>query len=508
MNSAPSVYEPPRIEPLAAGHMNSKAFGSKTAFCSAIDGVPVEELLATHGSPLFVFSERTLRQTFRSAHSAFASRYRDVQFAWSYKTNYLKAICAVFHREGALAEVVSDFEYEKARALGIPGERIIFNGPHKPREILRRALRDGARIQVDNLDELMTIEEIVGEDNIPAPKVSLRVYLDAGIRPIWSKFGFNLEDEEAWRAARRLRHSGLVSLTGLHTHLGTFILDPNAYRVAAGKLVRFARRLRDELGFDISTLNLGGGFASRNRLHGQIRPAEEVVPSFDEYAEAISKGITESLQPGERPPRLLLETGRALVDESGYLITTVITNKRNRRFVDFSHGAANAKAPVHAVASAPGGPAVMVDTGVHHLYTANWYRQKIRPARPLSGQPEPTTVYGCLCMNIDVLQEATLLPPLSVGDALVIHPVGAYNLTQSMQFITYRPRVVMIMENGSVEVIREREDLNYIESLERLPNQFRPKNQSAGRPLMLPQLGLADTHDAPVANIPGKKGSR
>ena len=290
---------------------------------------------------------------------------------------------------------------------------------------------------------------------------------------MWSKFGFNLEDGEAFRAARRLRHGGLVNLTGLHTHLGTFILDTNAYRLAAAKLMLFARRLRDELGFEIDALNLGGGFASCNTLHGQLQPAEEVVPSFDEYAEAISKGILENLAPEETPPQLFLETGRALVDEAGYLLTSVVASKRNRRFSELTLSAPKAKAPAHAAMSQPGSPAVIVDAGVHLLYTANWYRQKIIPARPHSGSPEPTTIYGCLCMNIDVLQEAAPLPGLSVGDALVIHPAGAYNLTQSMQFITYRPRVVMVMADGTVEVIRERENLAHIERLERLPERLK-----------------------------------
>jgi len=480
MNPPNPVYEPPRIEPLAAGRMNCSAFGTRAGFCDTIAGVPVEELIATHGSPLFVFSERTLRQTYRRAHAAFARRYPKMNFAWSYKTNYLKSICSVFHGEGALAEVVSDFEYEKARALGIPGENIIFNGPHKPREILRRALHEGARIQVDNLDELMAIEEIVGEEGIVAPKISLRVYCDAGIRPVWSKFGFNLEDGEAFRAARRLRHGGLVSLTGLHTHLGTFILDASAYRIAATKLMQFSRRLREELGFEIDTLNLGGGFASRNVLHGQQQPAEEIVPSFDEYAEAISKGILENLAPEAEPPQLYLETGRALVDEAGYLLASVVATKRNRRFADVTVSAPKAKSPPQAAMSQPGGPAVIVDAGVHLLYTSNWYRQKILPARLHSGSPEPTTIYGCLCMNIDVMQEATPLPGLSVGDALVIHPAGAYNITQSMQFITYRPRVVMVMEDGTVEVIRERENLAHIESLERLPEKLAKVNGDSG----------------------------
>jgi len=464
------AYVPPRIELLKIGRINHCGYGGSSAICSEIDGVPVASLLAEHGSPLFVFSENTLRRTIRRAKTAFGLRYPNTQFAWSYKTNYLKAICALFHSEGAWAEVVSEFEYEKARALGIPGEQIIFNGPHKPGEALLRALKDGARLQVDNIEELSLIEEIVGRENIGRPAISLRVYLDAGIRPIWSKFGFNLEDEEAWRIAQRIRHRGLITLDGLHTHLGTFILDARAYQRAAEKLMKFSRRLSLELGIGISTLNLGGGFASLNVLRGEYLPSE--IPSFEDYADAISAGILDHVEAAEKPPRLLLETGRALVDEAGYLLTTMVAHKRNRSFPNLPV-TPSAKDVAGKSQGNIGAPAILVDAGVHLLYTANWYRQKITPAAQRGGQPIPTTIYGSLCMNIDVIQDACPLPPLSPGDALVIHPVGAYNLTQSMQFIGYRPKVMLIRQDGGIDVIREREDLAYVEALDRLPDHLR-----------------------------------
>ena len=89
-------------------------------------------------------------------------------------------------------------------------------------------------------------------------------------------------------------------------------------------------------------------------------------------------------------------------------------------------------------------------------------------------------------MNTDVLRQGVALPDLDVGDRLVFHPVGAYNVTQSMQFITYRPRVVMVTAAGGVEVIRERENLQHIEALERLPESLQgppagPKRERAGR---------------------------
>ena len=112
MKRAP--YLSPSIQRVGSEPCNPFRLGS-TPCCTEIDGVAVSRLVGEHGSPLFVFSEATLRAKYREAHRAFARRYPDVQFAWSYKTNYLNAICRVFHQEGAIAEVVSEFEYEKAR---------------------------------------------------------------------------------------------------------------------------------------------------------------------------------------------------------------------------------------------------------------------------------------------------------------------------------------------------------------------------------------------------------
>src|SRR6478752_3165493 len=113
-------YVTPTIRRLDAGGVNPFRHGHTNA-CPQIDGVSVASLAAEFGSPLFVFSESALRQKYRDVHRAFARRYPDVQFAWSYKTNYLNAICTVFHQEGSIAEVVSEFEYEKARHNGIEG---------------------------------------------------------------------------------------------------------------------------------------------------------------------------------------------------------------------------------------------------------------------------------------------------------------------------------------------------------------------------------------------------
>lgn len=443
------TYVPPTIKRNITGLMNK--FGRQSRVCDRVAGVPVDTLLQNHGSPLFAYDEGMLRTRYREAQRAFNKRYPKVQFAWSYKTCYLNAVCRVFHAEGALAEVVSDFEYEKARALGIPGDQIIINGPCKPFALLKQAVAEGARIHIDNLDELLTLEQ-VAQDQAEKTRVAIRVNMDTGMQPAWTKFGFNLENGEAARAIRRIAASKHLELVGLHTHVGTFVLDPAVYGIAVRKLVALAAEAEGRGEMRLEYLDLGGGFASRSTLHSQYLPGEQISPSFDDYAESICTALHTHLPTG-RQPTLFLETGRALVDEAGYLLSSVIATKTRP----------------------DGGRAVVLDAGINLLYTAAWYRLNILPAQDFADGLTDTTVYGPLCMNIDVIREQTPLPSLHLGDKLVMYPVGAYNVTQAMQFITYRPAIVLIGEAGQVDVIRERENLDHVQALEKVPERLEGK---------------------------------
>jgi diaminopimelate decarboxylase len=90
-----------------------------------------------------------------------------------------------------------------------------------------------------------------------------------------------------------------------------------------------------------------------------------------------------------------------------------------------------------------------MDFGVNILFTSFWYEHKITPAQDFSSHTEDMVLYGPLCMNIDVVRQSVTLPTLNKGDKVVVHRVGAYNMTQWMQFIAMRPRVVMIDTNGN-----------------------------------------------------------
>jgi diaminopimelate decarboxylase len=193
-----SAYERPTIQRHQMGAMNKFGRLSGMAPLTHIDGVAIADLVAEHGSPLFVFSERTQVRRYRELHDAFARRWAKVRIAWSYKTNYLEAICRVFHREGAWAEVVSPFELDKALGAGVPADRIHWNGPYKPDAALMLAIGGGTILHLDNLDELSRVERIAERMRV-RPRVAVRINMAVEGLPPWSRFGFNLESSPASR---------------------------------------------------------------------------------------------------------------------------------------------------------------------------------------------------------------------------------------------------------------------------------------------------------------------
>jgi len=443
-------FERPIIKKIIAGMPNK--FGMKSEYepITHIDGIAVEELINEYGSPVYVISEKTIREVYNEAKSAFASKYPKVQFAWSYKTNYLNAVCKIYHQEGSWAEVVSGFEYEKAIKNGVPGNKIIFNGPDKSEQDLKLAIKNGSLIHIDHFDEFYTILELT-EKLSEKPKVAIRVNMDTGIYPQWSRFGFNYDNGEAWDVLNRIMVSGKMELVGLHAHIGTYVMTANAYGVAATKMSELAAKLFSKYNHVIKYIDLGGGFASKNTLKGAYLPGTDTTPSFDDYAETITSALLSSNIKPDNLPMLILETGRALIDDAGYILGTVLANKR----------------------LADGSKSMVIDVGVNMLFTSFWYEHKVTPAKAFSIQTEPTKIYGPLCMNIDVIRENIDFPPLKKGDNFVISRIGAYNMTQWMQFITYRPKIVLIDEEGKSHIVRENENLEDIIRNERIPNHLK-----------------------------------
>ena len=424
--------------------MNKAGAQTENTPVTHIDGVSVKSIIQQYGSPVFVLSEQKIRQNYKSAVRAFNTRYPKVQFAWSYKTHYNNAVCNIFHQEGSWAEVVSGFEYKKALGNGVPGSNIIFNGPDKHVEEITMAIQNDSLIHIDHFEELYLLIDLCAQLDKKA-RVAIRVNMDTGIYPMWDRFGFNYENGQAWQAINKIIESGKMNLVGLHTHIGTYMLSTAAYGVAAAKLCDLAVNCKSQLNITIKYLDLGGGFPSANTLKGAIGLVP--TPSVDEFAEVITSTILNYGFKTEELPLLILESGRVMIDDAGYLLGSVLANKR----------------------LSDGRKATIMDFGVNVLFTSFWFDHKISPAQEVSQFSEETVMYGPLCMNIDIVRETVSLPLLNRGDHVVVHKVGAYNMTQWMQFIAMRPNIVLIDTNNQTHVIRKAETLDYLEQLEVIP---------------------------------------
>lgn len=410
-------------------------------------------LVARFGSPLFVVSERRLREDLRRFGQAFADPRITTRIAYSVKTNYLPAVVSIARAEGAWCEVVSGMEYELARALGTPPAEIIFNGPHKTDEELDRALREGALVTLDGFDELDRVERIAR--TLPRPaRLGIRISFQFGTAP-WTKFGFSDDNGDSQRALERIARNRRLRLELLHNHGGTFVLLHALYAQAAERLMRLARRAR-ALGLKPTMADFGGGYPSENSLRpefdfagGSVREGDFLKP----YAREIVTRLAAERDLFGGKPVLVLEPGRAVVDACTQLLATVVARKSGDK----------------------GSEAVILDAGVNLVPTACYYDH---PLTPSGGEQQgiarhrAVTVFGPLCMQSDRLREAAPLPPLATGDIVRIDQVGAYCHTMSMQFIQTRPATVLVGPRGTA-LIRRRESWRDVFALDTLPRHLR-----------------------------------
>jgi diaminopimelate decarboxylase len=397
----------------------------------------VAELVAEHGSPLWLADVDRARERLAALRAAWTAAWPDVAIAYSYKTNRTTALLRAFDEGGAGAEVVCAAEYALARdVVGVEGERITVNGPAKPDALLARAAADGALVIADSAAELerLALAGVV--------RAGLRVGLP-GPEGTASRFG--VPAAEVVAAGRRARDLGLA-LEVLHVHLvstdftaalgaatgGTLATNvrvgwaksPAVHAEAVTTLAGLAADLR------VGAIDVGGGI-----------PAAP-SPAADAHAAAVAGALRAAGFGG----RLMLEPGRALVADAVDLALTVVAVKT----------------------LADGSTCAVVDGGTDLLPGALWAWPRLEALAPRSGDTTSslTLVAGPLCLNIDVVAPAAPLGDLVPGDVLIAREVGAYQQVQSTQFGDLRPAVVA-RDGGIWRLHRRREELSDLITFER-----------------------------------------
>jgi diaminopimelate decarboxylase len=405
----------------------------------AIGGVPVVDLAAEFGTPLYVFDEDTLRGRARTIRDTFAAAWSNSRVVYAAKAYLAPAIGAILREEGIGLDVASGGELYAGLLSGMPASAMTFHGNNKGEQELREALEAGiGLIAIDNDHEIGLLARLAGEGYGPI-RVLLR--LNPGLAPhthhkmrtgaLDSKFGFPIETGAAMTAVDRVVAAGF-DLAGYHAHVGSQIFDPNLVRDTVAALLAFAAHVRDRTGVVPRTIVPGGGFGVADDASGSD-------VSISDWADAAAAALaTGAARYGLPEPELVVEPGRAIVGPAGVALYRV--------------GARKEIPGVRTYVSVDGG---MADNIRPSLYGARYSAALANRAE--SGERETVTIAGKFCESGDVLIEDIGLPRLQADDLLAVPMAGAYCLSMASNYnLAPRPPAVLV-KGGAARQIRRRE---------------------------------------------------
>lgn len=399
------------------------------------DGVPLADLAASYGTPLYVYSAATIADRYRAVDQAFGAYPHAMHYAL--KANSTLAIVRLLRSLGAKADANSGGEIEVALRAGFIPPEIVFTGVGKTDAELAHAIDLGLRsINAESEGELERIDAIATARQARA-RVAIRVNpdIDARSHPHIStgrknnKFGIAIDD--ARDVCKRMRDRRGIEMVGLHSHVGSQITDLEPLRRAADALVTLARELADA-GVRVDHLDIGGGLG--------ISYEGQPVPSAAEYAAAVlpivaSSGLT-----------LILEPGRSLVGPAGVLLSRVIDIKPQ----------------------AGGKYFVILDAGMTELIRPMLYNayHRIEPALAATAPDALVDIVGPLCETSDTLGKDRRVPLPAVGDLMVVFDTGAYGSVMASNYNRRPMPAEVLVEGGKGALIKRRQTIDDLVALE------------------------------------------
>jgi diaminopimelate decarboxylase len=399
------------------------------------DGVPLAEIAAAEGTPLYVYSAAALRDRFQRIDRAFGSYPHALHYAL--KANSTLAIVRLIRELGGSADANSIWEIELARRAGFQPADIVFTGVGKSMAELECAAPLGLKaINVESAGELDRVEAIAARLGIVA-RVAVRVNpdIDAGSHPHIStglrinKFGVPVDD--ARRLFERMPGRRSLTLVAVHVHIGSQITTIEPLRRASAITARLSADLR-AAGIPLEYVDVGGGLG--------ISYDGREVPSEEEYAGAILAEI------GPIGLPIVIEPGRAIAGPSAVLLARVIDLKPRDGASEFA----------------------VLDAGMTELMRPALYGafHAIEPVVATDAALRQYELVGPVCESSDVVGRDRTLPALQVGDLVAIRDVGAYGSAMASNYNRRPLPVEVLVDEGRWRVIRRRQTIEDMLSLE------------------------------------------
>ena len=392
------------------------------------EDVPVAEIAAAVGTPFYVYSTATLLRHFRLFDEALEGTEHLVCYAMKAASN--QAILTTLAQAGAGMDVVSMGEYLRARAAGVPGEKIVFSGVGKTAEEIRCALAGGIRqFNVESEPEMEVLSAIAQEMGKVAP-ITIRVNPDVDARThakiatgkSENKFGIPIARARAVYA-RAAALPGL-DVVGIDVHIGSQLTELEPFELAYAKVAELTEVLRAD-GHDIRRLDLGGG------LGIPYARSNAAPPLPTDYGNLIKRVL------GHLGCEIEIEPGRLIAGNAGLLVSKVIYLKEGE-----------------------GRDFLIVDAAMNDLIRPAMYdaHHDIVPViEPAPGVEErPYDIVGPVCESGDTFARQRGMPALAAGDLVAFRSAGAYGAVMSSEYNS-RPLIPEVMVKGDqFAVIRRR----------------------------------------------------
>ncbi len=393
------------------------------------ENIAIPDIAASVGTPFYLYSAATLRRHYRLFEQALAGL--DHLICYSVKSNSNLAVLKLLGDMGAGMDVVSGGEYARARAAGVPGERIVFSGVGKTRAELEQALAGGIRqFNVESEPELQALSQIATRMGRTAP-VALRINPDVDAQThakistgkAEDKFGIPISRaREAYALAARL--PGIEPL-GIDLHIGSQLTSLAPFRRAFEKIASLTETLRAD-GHAISRLDLGGGLGIPYEDRNADRP-----PLPLDYGAMVAEVL------GHLNCEIEIEPGRLISGNAGVMVAAVTYVK---------HG--------------EGRDFLILDAGMNDLVRPAMYEahHDIVPViAPPPGQPTARyDIVGPVCETGDTFARDRDLAPLAAGDLVAFRSAGAYGAVMASQYNS-RPLIPEVLVDGDhMAVIRRR----------------------------------------------------
>ncbi|WP_411679000.1 diaminopimelate decarboxylase [Clostridium thailandense] len=410
-----------------------------------IGEVSTLELVKKFGTPLYVVDEELVRSQCRRYYDSFKVKEKGNKVAYAGKAFLTLAMCQIIDSQGLCLDVVSGGELYTAWKSGFPMEKVYFHGNNKTLEEIDMGINlNVGRFVVDNFYEIEKINAIAKEKN-KVQKVLLRItpgieahtheYIKTG--QIDSKFGFTVLNNKTIDAVQKAIELTNIELVGLHCHIGSQIFDTKPYEDEVEIMLALVKSIKDETGYQVEELDLGGGF-------GIYYTPEDTPKKIEDFCEVVlNKAENVAKELGMSLPILVIEPGRSIVGNAGTTLYTV--------------GSIKEIPDIRKYVAVDGG---MTDNIRPALYNARY--ECVIANKVESSSKEIVTISGKCCESGDILLNNVEIPEAESGDILAVLTTGAYGYSMSSNYNKIPKPAVVLVKNGEDKLICKRQTFEEI----------------------------------------------